>query len=235
MHPENVHLLWVYNIWELRYHPRINWSCSLFNCQSLRNSYSGFCLRASSVQFSTVAQLCPTLCDPMNCSTSGLPVHHQLSESYCSWGEPHEYWSGLPFPSPVDHILSDLSTMTRPSWVDPHAWLRFIKLQKAVVRAIRLTSFLWVWFQCVCPLMPSRNTYCLTGFLLPWMWGISSQLLKQSTAAAPYLGPGVSPHPLPSWPWMWSSSSRPSCAHAAATPWTWGCSSRPPPLTSDTG
>ena len=28
-----------------------------------------------------------------------------------------EYWSGLPFPSPVDHILSDLSTMTRPSWV----------------------------------------------------------------------------------------------------------------------
>ena len=32
----------------------------------------------SSVQFSSVAQLCPTLCDPMNCSTPGLPVHHQL-------------------------------------------------------------------------------------------------------------------------------------------------------------
>ena len=31
-----------------------------------------------------------------------------------------EYWSGLPFPSPVYHILSDLSTMTRPSWVAPH-------------------------------------------------------------------------------------------------------------------
>ena len=31
-----------------------------------------------------------------------------------------EYWSGLPFPSPVDHILSDLSTMTCPSWVGPH-------------------------------------------------------------------------------------------------------------------
>ena len=28
-----------------------------------------------------------------------------------------KYWNGLPFPSPVDHILSDLSTMTRPSWV----------------------------------------------------------------------------------------------------------------------
>ena len=58
---------------------------------------------------------------------------------------------------------------------------------------IRLTSFLWLWFQCVCPLMPSCNTYHLTwvyltlgvGYLfmaapakciqcsLPWMRGIS--------------------------------------------------------------
>ena len=34
----------------------------------------------SSVQFSSAAQLCPTLCDPLNCSTPGLPVHHQLPE-----------------------------------------------------------------------------------------------------------------------------------------------------------
>ena len=33
-----------------------------------------------SVQFSSVTQLCPTLCDPMDCSTPGLPVHHQLPE-----------------------------------------------------------------------------------------------------------------------------------------------------------
>ena len=33
-----------------------------------------------SVQFSSVAQLCLTLCNPMNCSTPGLPVHHQLQE-----------------------------------------------------------------------------------------------------------------------------------------------------------
>jgi len=32
------------------------------------------------VQFSSVAQSCPTLCDPMNCSTPGLSVHHQLLE-----------------------------------------------------------------------------------------------------------------------------------------------------------
>ena len=35
-------------------------------------------LQALSVQFSSVAQSCPTLCDPMNRSTPGLPVHHQL-------------------------------------------------------------------------------------------------------------------------------------------------------------
>ena len=34
----------------------------------------------SSVQFSSVAQSCPTLCDPMNHSMPGLPVHHQLLE-----------------------------------------------------------------------------------------------------------------------------------------------------------
>ena len=39
-----------------------------------------FNLEYYSVQFSSVAQSCPTLCDPMNRSTPGLPVHHQLPE-----------------------------------------------------------------------------------------------------------------------------------------------------------
>ena len=37
-------------------------------------------LELLSVQFSSVAQLCPILCDPMDCSTPGFPVHHQLPE-----------------------------------------------------------------------------------------------------------------------------------------------------------
>ena len=37
-------------------------------------------LYVSSVQFSSVTQSCPTLCDPINRSTPGLPVHHQLLE-----------------------------------------------------------------------------------------------------------------------------------------------------------
>ena len=85
-----------------------------------------------------------------------------------------EYWSGLPFPSPVDHILSDFSTKTCLSWVAPPAWHNLIELDKAVVCVIILTSFLWLWFWCVWPLMLSCNTYRLLGFLLPWTRSISS-------------------------------------------------------------
>ena len=41
---------------------------------------SGIVQRHFLVQFSSVAQSCPTLCDPMNCSMPGLPVHHHLLE-----------------------------------------------------------------------------------------------------------------------------------------------------------
>ena len=41
---------------------------------------TGHLIAISSVQFSLVAQSCPTLCDPMNHSTLGLLVHHQLPE-----------------------------------------------------------------------------------------------------------------------------------------------------------
>ena len=47
----------------------------------------------------------------------------------------HEYWSGLPFPSPVD-VLSELSTMTHPSWVALHGMAHsFIELDEAVMIA----------------------------------------------------------------------------------------------------
>ena len=41
---------------------------------------------------------------------------------------------------------------------------------------------------------PLATPSILLGFLLPWAWGISSWLLQQSAAAAPYLGRGASPH-----------------------------------------
>ena len=44
----------------------------------------------ASVQFSLVTQSCPTLCNPMNCSMPGFPIHHQLLEST----QTHVHWVG---------------------------------------------------------------------------------------------------------------------------------------------
>ena len=103
----------------------------------------------------------------------------------------------------VCHSLLQWTTFcqTSPPWCarlgwSHRAWLSFIELDKAFACVIRLTSVLWLWFQCVCPLMPFRNTYHLTqvsltlvvGYLftvapakctrcsLPWRRGISSPL-----------------------------------------------------------
>ena len=63
-----------------------------------------------------------------------------------------DYWSGLPFPSPVDHILSELSTMTRLSWVALQGMAHsFTELDRTVVHVIRLVSFLWLWFSVCLP------------------------------------------------------------------------------------
>ena len=104
----------------------------------------------------------------------------------------------------VCHSLPQWTTFcqTPPPWPVylgwPHtSWLSFIELDKAVVRVIRLASCLWLWFQSVCPLMPSLSAYHLTwvsltldvGYLftaapakhshcsLPWTRGISSWLV----------------------------------------------------------
>ena len=53
--------------------------------QTILQSYSH---QDNMVQFRSVSQSCLTLCDPMNCSTSGLPVHHQLLEST----QTHVHW-----------------------------------------------------------------------------------------------------------------------------------------------
>ena len=66
--------------------------------------------RVTASQFSSVAQSCQTLCDPMDCSTPGLPVHHQLPE----FTQTHVHWVGdtiqpsnpLTSPSPPAFNLS---------------------------------------------------------------------------------------------------------------------------------
>ena len=86
--------------------PRSECSClnvlgalSLTPFRSLMECHSFICIPLSLLsvllfgiflKFSSVAQSCPTLCDPMNCSTPGLPVHHQLLE----FTQTHVHWVG---------------------------------------------------------------------------------------------------------------------------------------------
>ena len=82
------------------------------------------CQRLTSVQFSSVAQSCPTLFDPMNCSTPGLPVHHQLPEST----QTHVHWFGdaiqpshpLSAPSPPALNISQHQGLFK--WVSSSHW-----------------------------------------------------------------------------------------------------------------
>ena len=88
-------------------------------------------------------------------------------------GFSRQYWSGLPFPSPVDHILSDLSTMTCPSWVAPQAWLSFIELDKAVVLVwLDWLVFCEYGFSVSALWCPLATPIILLGFLLPWVWDL---------------------------------------------------------------
>ena len=82
----------------------------LFSVSSIRCSTCFKFLPNNLFQFSSVAQSCPTLCNPMSHSTPGFPVHHQLPEST----QTHVHWVGdtiqpshpLPSPSPPALKLS---------------------------------------------------------------------------------------------------------------------------------
>ena len=68
------------------------------------------------------------------------------------WFSKQKCWSGLPFLSPVNHILSELSTRNRPYWVALHSTAHsFIELDKAVVHVIILVNFLWLRFSVCLP------------------------------------------------------------------------------------
>ena len=96
-----------------------------------------------------------------------------------------ECWRGLPFLFPLDHVLSELSTMTGPSWVVLLSMTHsFIELDKAV---ISLVSFLWLWF-----------SFCLFsdgwGWVLwelsdgrDWLWGKLCLALVPKAVHSKYL------------------------------------------------
>ena len=95
-----------------------------------------------SVQFSSVAQLCPTLCDPVDCRTPGFPIHHQLPEPI----QTHVHWIGdaiqpsptLSSPSPPTFNLSQRQGLFQ--WVDSsHQVAKVLEFQ------LQHQSFQWIF------------------------------------------------------------------------------------------
>ena len=86
----------------------------------------------SSVQFSSVAQSCLTLCNPMNCSKPDLPVHHQLPE----FTQTHVHW--------VSDAIQPLHPLSSPS--PPALKLsqyQFVSLVQSLSR-VRLFATPWI-------------------------------------------------------------------------------------------
>ena len=97
-----------------------------------------------------------------------------------------EYWSGLPFPSPVDLVLSDLSTMTCSSWVALHSMAHsFIELEKAVVHVISLVSFLWLWFS-VC--LPSDGSFSCGIWAVCAAWVLCLRIISLHFLSVSFFG-----------------------------------------------
>ena len=91
-------------------------------------------------QFSSVTQLCPTLCDPMNHSTPGIPVYHQIPE----FTQTHGHWVGdaiqpahpLASPSPPAFNLSQHQGLFR--WV-----ISLHQVAKVLEFQLQHQSFQW--------------------------------------------------------------------------------------------
>ena len=80
-----------------------------------------------------------------------------------------ECWCCLPFPSLVDHILSQFSTMTCSSWMAQMMWL--IKLHKVVIEVIILVSFLIVVFILSALWWMRKRGLCKLPDQRDWLWG----------------------------------------------------------------
>ena len=125
----------------------------------------------SSVQFSSVAQSCPTLCDPMDRGTPGLPVHYQLLEST----QTHV------------HRVNDAIQPSHPlSCPSPHASIRVFSNESALcIRWPKYWSF-------SLNISPSNEHPGLISFRMDWLdflavQGTPKSLLQHHSSKASIL------------------------------------------------
>ena len=130
---------------------------------------------------SKVTQSCPTLSNLMDCILPDSSVHGIFQARVLEWAaiafsSSFLYWTTF--------CHTSLPWSIRLGW-SHMAWLSFIELDKGVVRVIRSASFLWLWFQCVCPLMPSLSAYCLTRVSLTLDVGYLLSAARCTSTAQP--------------------------------------------------
>ena len=95
--------------------------------------------KGPTVQFSSVAQSCPTLCDPMNHSTPGLPFHHKLLQ----FAQTHAHRvSDAIQPSHWHPETGTLVHVAKFGWGDPRGLLRLVSIKTWVKWLESLITFL---------------------------------------------------------------------------------------------
>ena len=118
-------------------------------------------------QHSSVAQSCPTLCDPMNHSTPGLPVHHKLPEFI----QTHVHWVGDAI-QPSHPLSSPSSTFNLPQHQSLFKWVSSShQVAKILEFQLQHQSFQWIF---------------RTDFLLEWTgWSPCSPRDSQEASPVP--------------------------------------------------
>ena len=122
-------------------------------------------------QFSSVTQSCLTLCDSMDCSTPGFPVHHQLPE----FTQIHVHWIGdaiqpshpLSSPSPPAFSLSQHRVFSNVSVL----CIRWPKYSSISLELTQMHSFLWLSNipVCVCIHTHTHTPQLLYPFICWWI------------------------------------------------------------------
>ena len=108
--------------------------------------------QSSFTQFRSVAQSCPTLCDPMDCSMPGLPVHHQLQEL----AQTHAIKSVMP----SNHLI-----LYRPLFLPPSIFPSIRVLSNESVPRIRWAKYWNFSFS----IGPSNEYSGLISFRMDWL------------------------------------------------------------------
>ena len=129
----------------------------------------------NSVQFSSVTQSCLTLCDPMDCSTPGLPVHHQLPEL----PQTHVHRIGNAI-QPSHPLMSPSSpTFNLSQNHDLFQWVRSLyQMAKVLEHQLQHQPFQWIF---------RVNFFKIDWFDLLAVQGILKSLLQHHSSKASIL------------------------------------------------